>query len=145
MKTETILETRKALIDAQLEPYWRLIEKLKGTNVGPESCLAAVIGKLVLAFERSGLGAITALKASASSYRGTVDDLKVILRSSLSSEALRHCQSCPSWIAPGCPLPVHVEGGIINENRQDWLNARAEEAGLARTERDFWSGWEAAA
>lgn len=153
--TEAIIGTRKALIDAQLDPYWKLIDELENEKVFcktgfrdikvPRTCVARIAGILVMAFVRSGLGTMTALKTSLISYRGTVDDLTVTLKSNLSSKALRHCDTCKNWFMLGKPLPVHPEGGIINESRQDWLNARAAETGLSCTERDFWSTWEAAA
>ncbi|KAF6820301.1 hypothetical protein CMUS01_11593 [Colletotrichum musicola] len=144
--TEAIIGTRKALVDAQLDPYWKIIDQIERGKAYAGDCGASVVGSLAMCFVRGGLGTITALKTSVSSYRGTVDNLAVTLKSKVPSQVSEHCYSCRRyWNRVDKPLPVYPEGGIISESHQDRLNARAAETDLVRTERDFWSTWAAAA
>ncbi|KAF6820300.1 nuclear pore protein-like protein [Colletotrichum musicola] len=145
-----VLKIRKSLIDAALAPYRRLLNLLedeKDLPDMPDLCKAVLIGRLILGFNRSGLGNVDRFKTAADAYRGTVDKLVYMLKTNMSSEKLRHCEACdflPVDIKPGERCTISVEGGVIDLGKQDWLKARAVKTGLKpRTGRDFWSVWEA--
>ncbi|KAF6834440.1 nuclear pore protein-like protein [Colletotrichum plurivorum] len=145
-----MLDARKAMVEAEIRPFWGLIKELERVEVLQEACVAGIFGKVFVGLKACGVKITEGFEGASMRYEGTVKSLRDAIEKRMALENLQHCDRCTFWLEKNFPendRNIHVQGFLFTESRQDSLGfglPRTKITTLAWVGDDLWSRWEGA-